>query len=125
LADHACINIRLPTSGGLYAWELQKGRREMKIRVDGSLVFNSVPMIVRAAAAAFGLGFVMEDQAAGHIADGSLVTAIPRIPSLLSQPPAANGGVASGRGATLQGVNGPAEIRIHGCGIWVHSAEMR
>src|SRR5579862_4880818 len=39
LADHACINRRLPTSGGLYAWELQKGRREMKIRVDGSLVF--------------------------------------------------------------------------------------
>jgi DNA-binding transcriptional LysR family regulator len=76
LAEHACINLRLPTSGGLYSWELQKGRREMKIRVDGSLIFNSVPMIVRAAAAGFGLAFVMEDQVAGHVADGSLVTVL-------------------------------------------------
>lgn len=76
LADHACINLRLPTSGGLYAWELQKGKREMKVRVDGSLVFNSSAMIVRAAVAGFGLGFVMEDQVASHLADGSLVTVL-------------------------------------------------
>jgi DNA-binding transcriptional LysR family regulator len=76
LANHDCINLRLPTYGGLYAWELQKGRREMKIRVEGPLVFNSVPMIIRAAAAGFGLGFVMENQVADHIADGSLVTVL-------------------------------------------------
>lgn len=76
LADHVCINLRLPTSGALYAWELQKGRREMKVRVDGSLVLNSVPMIVRAATAGFGLAFVMEDQVAGHLADGRLVTVL-------------------------------------------------
>lgn len=41
LARHACINLRLPTSGGLYAWELQKGKRELKVRVDGQLTFNN------------------------------------------------------------------------------------
>jgi DNA-binding transcriptional LysR family regulator len=74
LADHACISLRLPTSGGLYAWELQKNKREMKVRVEGSLIFNNTSMIVRAAAAGFGLAFVMEDQVAQHVADGTLVT---------------------------------------------------
>lgn len=76
LADHSCINLRLPTSGGLYAWELQKGKREMRVRVDGSLVFNNTPMIVRAALAGFGLAFVMEDLVARHIADGRLVAVL-------------------------------------------------
>jgi DNA-binding transcriptional LysR family regulator len=76
LANHACINLRLPTSGGLYAWELQKGRREMKVRVDGSLVFSNTGMIVRAAVAGFGLGFVMQDQVTAHLENGSLVTVL-------------------------------------------------
>lgn len=76
LSDHACINLRLPTSGGLYAWELQKGRRETKVRVDGSLVFSNTAMIIKAAAAGFGLGYVMEDTVKDHLANGSLVTVL-------------------------------------------------
>jgi DNA-binding transcriptional LysR family regulator len=76
LANHKCINLRLPTSGGLYAWELEKGRRELKVRVEGQLVFNNTSMIIRAAVAGFGLACVMEDHVAGHIADGSLVTVL-------------------------------------------------
>jgi DNA-binding transcriptional LysR family regulator len=76
LANHSCINLRLPTSGGLYAWELQKGKRELKVRVEGQLAFNSTAMIVRAAAAGFGLGFVMEDQVRSQLAAGSLVTVL-------------------------------------------------
>lgn len=73
LAGHRCINLRMVTSGGLYAWELEKDGREIRVRVEGQLTFNSVPAIVRAAAAGFGLGFVMEDQAAAHLEDGRLV----------------------------------------------------
>lgn len=73
LAGHQCINLRMVTSGGLYAWELEKDGREIRVRVEGQLTFNSVPAIVRAAAAGFGLGFVMEDQAAAHLEDGRLV----------------------------------------------------
>ncbi len=73
LAEHHCINLRMLSGGGLYAWELEKDGRELRVRVDGQLAFNSIPMILRAATAGFGLAFVMEGQAAAHIADGRLV----------------------------------------------------
>jgi DNA-binding transcriptional LysR family regulator len=73
LAGHRCIKLRLPTAGGFYAWELEKDRREVRVRVEGQLAFNNVPMIVRAAEDGLGLGFVMEDQVTNQLADGRLV----------------------------------------------------
>jgi DNA-binding transcriptional LysR family regulator len=73
LAHHQCINLRLPTAGGLYAWELGKDGREICVRVAGRLAFNSAAMTVHAATAGFGLTCVMEDHVAGQIADGRLV----------------------------------------------------
>jgi DNA-binding transcriptional LysR family regulator len=73
LAHHKCINLRLPTAGGLYAWEFSKNGREIRVRVDGQLVFDSTPMIVKAAIAGFGVALVMEDHVRGQLADGSLV----------------------------------------------------
>lgn len=58
LAGHQCINLRLLTSGGLYAWEFDKGGHELKVRVDGQLAFNNLPMSVRAAKAGLGIAFV-------------------------------------------------------------------
>lgn len=72
LAHHACINIRQRTAGGLYAWEFEKDGREVRVRVDGQLTFNSSLPIVRAASAGFGIALVMEDLVAPMIADGSL-----------------------------------------------------
>jgi DNA-binding transcriptional LysR family regulator len=51
LASHQCINLRLPTARELYTWELGKGERDLRVRVEGQLVFNNVPMILRAAVA--------------------------------------------------------------------------
>jgi len=73
LAGHRYINLRFPTLGGLYAWEFGKAGRELKVRVEGQLVFNSVPMILNAATAGFGLACVLEDQVAAQIAEGSLI----------------------------------------------------
>ena len=73
LAEHQCINLRQLSAGGLYAWELEKNGREVRVRVEGQLAFNNVRLIVRAATAGFGLGFVMEDQVDTHLADGRLV----------------------------------------------------
>lgn len=73
LADHNCINMRLNTSGGFYVWELEKDGREVKVRVEGQLAFNDTDMIVKAAEAGLGLGFVMEDHVAGALRDGRLV----------------------------------------------------
>jgi DNA-binding transcriptional LysR family regulator len=73
LASHDCINLRLPTYGGLYAWEFAKGRRELNVRVEGQLTFNSSPQILRAALAGFGMASIPEDMVQEHIAAGRLV----------------------------------------------------
>jgi len=73
LAEHNCINLRLPTHGGLLPWDFQKGRRELKVRVTGQWVYNSISPIVRAALAGQGLAFVPDDAVAEHIAEGRLI----------------------------------------------------
>jgi len=73
LTDHACINIRLPTYGGLYVWEFEKDGRELKVRVEGQLVFNNIAVRLKAALAGFGLAYLPEDQVQGHLAEGRLV----------------------------------------------------
>jgi DNA-binding transcriptional LysR family regulator len=73
LADHGCINLRFPTTGGLYAWEFRKGRRELNVRVDGQLTFNRIDLITNAAIAGFGLACLPEDCFAAALADGCLV----------------------------------------------------
>jgi DNA-binding transcriptional LysR family regulator len=72
LIGHRCINLRLPTLGGLYAWEFEKGARELKVRVEGQLVFNSTSLLLNAALAGFGLAYVPEDLAQPHLAKGRL-----------------------------------------------------
>lgn len=73
LTRHACINLRLPTLGGLYAWEFEKDGRALNVRVDGQLVLNDTPMMLQAAIEGFGLAFLLEDQVAQPIADGKLL----------------------------------------------------
>jgi len=72
----SCINLRLQTAGGLYAWELEKKGREAKVRVDGQLVFDDIEMVLQAALDGFGLAFVMEDQTTRHVEHGELVTVL-------------------------------------------------
>ena len=72
LIGHTCINLRLPTYGGLYAWEFERGGRELKVRVEGQLVFNGIFQVLDAALAGFGLAFVPEDLARPHLTKGRL-----------------------------------------------------
>ena len=72
LTDHNCINLRLPTYGGLYAWEFEKSGRELKVRVEGQLIFNGTAQMLNAALAGFGLAYVPEDVAQPHLAQGRL-----------------------------------------------------
>lgn len=68
LVHHSCINLRLPTHGGLYAWEFQKANRELRVRVEGQLTFNGTPPMLEAALAGFGLAYLPEDLAQPQIA---------------------------------------------------------
>jgi len=72
LVSHRCINLRLPTYGGLYAWEFEKEGHLLKARVEGQLVFNSVFSVLDAAVAGFGLAYVPEDLARPYLAKGRL-----------------------------------------------------
>ncbi len=68
LVHHNCINLRLPTHGGLYAWEFEKGNRELRVRVDGQITLSGTPPILTAALSGFGLAYVPEDLAEPHLA---------------------------------------------------------
>jgi len=72
LIGHNCINLRLPTHGGLYAWEFEKGNRELKVRVEGQFTFNSTGPMLNAAVAGLGLAYVPEGLVQPHIAKGRL-----------------------------------------------------
>ncbi|ABP60771.1 LysR family transcriptional regulator [Enterobacter sp. 638] len=73
LENHRCINMRLPTLGGLYAWEFEQNGREMRVRVDGQLTLNSLPQRLDAAVAGLGLAYVPQDTVVDLVADGQLV----------------------------------------------------
>jgi DNA-binding transcriptional LysR family regulator len=73
LVAHSCINVRLPTYGGLWAWDFERDGRELKVRVDGQLTFNSVFQVRDAALEGYGLAYIPEDLARPHLAKGQLI----------------------------------------------------
>lgn len=73
LTAHACINLRLPTHGGLYAWEFGKDGRELRVWVEGQLVFNTEALLLQAALDGFGIAYLFEDGVRSHLEAGTLV----------------------------------------------------
>lgn len=76
LVGHRCINLRLPTRGGLYVWEFEKNGREINVRVDGQCIFNGVGLMFDAALSGFGFAFVPEGEAKPHVESGKLQTVL-------------------------------------------------
>lgn len=72
LTAHRCINLRLVSSGALYAWEFQKGSDALRVRVDGQVTFNSVNACLQAVLDGFGIGFLPEAVVRPHLAAGAL-----------------------------------------------------
>ena len=73
LAEHRCINLRLRTLGGFYAWEFEKDGRELKVRVDGQVSFNDARLIIKGARAGLGLAYVFRDLVESEVVYGSLI----------------------------------------------------
>jgi DNA-binding transcriptional LysR family regulator len=73
LVAHRCINLRFPTHGGLYVWDFERRGRQLNVRVDGQLIFNTSPHVVAAALAGLGVAFLPEGEFAPHIEEGRLV----------------------------------------------------
>lgn len=72
LQNHNCINMRMPTLGGLYAWDFTKDGQDLRVRVEGQLIFNNLPPRIGAAITGMGLAFVPEDTVERAVADGAL-----------------------------------------------------
>ncbi|MDE2054673.1 MAG: LysR family transcriptional regulator [Xanthomonadaceae bacterium] len=72
LTGHDCINLRLPTRGGLYAWEFERGRRKLNVHVEGQLIFNRPAQMLNAALAGMGLAYLLEDVARPYLDEGRL-----------------------------------------------------
>ena len=73
LTAHACINQRMPTSGDLYVWDFERRGRQVNVRVDGPLIFNTAPPQVDAALAGLGIALLPEDELMAHLETGRLV----------------------------------------------------
>ncbi|RZI75930.1 MAG: LysR family transcriptional regulator [Pseudomonas sp.] len=72
LTEHRCINMRLSTYGGLYAWEFVEGGREFTVRVDGPLIFNSSIPVLKAALDGFGIAYLLESHVQQYLDSGEL-----------------------------------------------------
>ena len=73
LTAHSCINLRLPSHGGFYAWEFEKGTRELSVRVDGQLIFGTSQLMLLAARSGLGLAYLTEQQVRPDLESGALV----------------------------------------------------
>ncbi|MGZ0715206.1 LysR family transcriptional regulator [Pseudomonas palleroniana] len=73
LMAHNCITLRMPTHGGLYAWEFEKNGQAINVRVEGQLVFNTIAMRLDATLQGLGLANMPEDLVHEHVAQGRLI----------------------------------------------------
>lgn len=73
LLHHTCINLRLPTLGGLYTWEFERDGRPLNVRVEGQFTCNDVPMIVDAALSGIGLTCLPNDHLDQLVEEGRLI----------------------------------------------------
>ena len=72
LMNHSCINQRMQTSGGLYVWDFEQGGKQVNVRVDGQLIFNTSSHIVDAALAGLGIAYLPEEEFEPHLREGRL-----------------------------------------------------
>lgn len=76
LVRHRSVNLRLPTSGGLYVWPFARNGQELKVRTDGQLVFNTLDMILEACLAGLGLTYMPTMMVQHHIDTGRLIAVL-------------------------------------------------
>lgn len=73
LMEHNCINVRLPTYGGIFPWDLEKDGQDVNVRVEGQLVFNNLALRVKSALDGLGIAYLPEDAVLPYINSKRLV----------------------------------------------------
>ncbi|MCE2001058.1 LysR family transcriptional regulator [Enterobacter asburiae] len=62
LVDHQAVNLYLPSSGTANRWRLVRGGREVRVRMEGQLLLNTIDLILDAAIDGHGLAYLPYDQ---------------------------------------------------------------
>ena len=73
LQQHRCINVRLPSAGGLYAWEFSHAGKELRIPMAGQLTLSGIAERIDACVSGFGIAYLPEDCVQSLIQGGQLV----------------------------------------------------
>jgi DNA-binding transcriptional LysR family regulator len=73
LLAHECITYRLLTTGALYAWELERGKRTWRLPVRGGIVTNDTRLCYSLVEQGLGLAYAFEPHVEDAIRDGRLV----------------------------------------------------
>ena len=73
LLRHECITFRSLTTGALYAWELERGRRNFRVPVRCGVVANDGPLHMLYAEQGLGLAYIGEPFVAEALREGRLV----------------------------------------------------
>ncbi|MDO5622494.1 MAG: LysR family transcriptional regulator [Paracoccus sp. (in: a-proteobacteria)] len=73
LAGHNCLNLRMPTHGGLYVWEFERDHRPLNVRVTGQFTSNEPDLLIAAALQGVGLICLPGDELAPLLEQGRLV----------------------------------------------------
>jgi DNA-binding transcriptional LysR family regulator len=74
LLQHECFTFRMESrQGTLYAWELERGRRNWRVPVRGSVVTNNNELMIAMAVEGLGLAYAFEPAAQEQLRTGRLV----------------------------------------------------
>lgn len=76
LESYECINFRMSTKGGIYAWEFQKQEVEKQIKVDGQFCFNTASQVLNAAMQNVGFAYLPENMISKYVNSGQLMTVL-------------------------------------------------
>jgi DNA-binding transcriptional LysR family regulator len=72
LLHHECLTFRSRTTGALYAWELERGRRTWRVPVHGGVVTNDNRLSLSMAEQGLGLAYALEPTVTEPLRTGRL-----------------------------------------------------
>lgn len=78
LTQHACLAYRMSTSGALLRWQFQRGSRTFDVAIKPAFITNDMDLLIDAALKGIGVGYLLREQVAQHLASGRLVELLPR-----------------------------------------------
>ncbi len=86
LLAHDCIRIRSPTTGAMYVWEFERGKKTWRVPVRGPVITSDNLLMIAMAEAGVGLAYLPEPAVSARLKRGRLRLVLepfaPRVPGL-------------------------------------------